>query len=150
MNFHCTICDYKCSKQSDYNKHIMTRKHKFSTNQQQTSTTFVASTNKYVCKCGKSYKERTGLWYHSKKCEMINIVKEEPHEKSFDNQEIITLLLKQNNDLQKQILDICKNGFITNNTTNNNTNNVNSNNKTFNLQVFLNEECKDDMNPGII
>jgi hypothetical protein len=46
---------------------------------------------------------------------------------------------KQNQEMQKQILEVCKNGIITNST-------VNSNNKTFNLQVFLNEDCKDAMN----
>ena len=43
--------------------------------------------------------------------------------------------------MQKQLLDVCKNGII-----NNSNNNINSNNKTFNLQVFLNEDCKDAMN----
>jgi hypothetical protein len=47
---------------------------------------------------------------------------------------------KQNQELTKQLFEICKNG--TNNTMINN----NSYNKTFNLNVFLNEECKDAMN----
>jgi len=65
--------------------------------------------------------------------------------------DIIQLLIKQNNDLFKEqsdikqiILEIVKNG--TNNTIHNNNNSVNSHNKTFNLQVFLNETCKDAMN----
>jgi len=56
---------------------------------------------------------------------------------------------KQNNELQKQMIETCKNNntsnIITTNHNNNNTMN-NSNNKTFNLQVFLNEQCKDAMN----
>jgi hypothetical protein len=48
---------------------------------------------------------------------------------------------KQNQEFQKQMLELCKN---TNTTNNINTNN--SHNKTFNLQVFLNETCKDAMN----
>ncbi len=141
VNFHCKNCNYSCSKQSDYNKHIMTRKHQISTNLQQTSTsstTFVA--NKYVCECGKSYKERTGLWYHSKKCDVVNAVKEEPVEKLSDTQQLLDYLIKQNSDLQNQILEICKNGII-----NNSNNTVNSNN-TFNLNLFLHEHCKDAMN----
>jgi hypothetical protein len=62
------------------------------------------------------------------------------------NQELIcqnTESQKQNQELQKHMLDICKNG--TTNTTITNSNN-NSNNKTFNLNVFLNETCKDAMN----
>jgi hypothetical protein len=87
------------------------------------------------CHCGKIYKYYSGLWRHQNTC-----VKEEPIEKSSDNQNLIDYLIKQNSDLQKQILDVCKNGIVTNN------NHVNSHNKTFNLQVFLNEDCKDAMN----
>jgi hypothetical protein len=54
---------------------------------------------------------------------------------------IILNLLEQNKQLQQQIIDLCKEK----NTTINN-NNSNSNNKTFNLQIFLNETCKDAMN----
>jgi hypothetical protein len=45
---------------------------------------------------------------------------------------------KQNTELQKQVLEVCKNS--------NNTINSHNNNKTFNLQFFLNEQCKDAMN----
>ena len=54
---------------------------------------------------------------------------------------LVLELVKSNTDLQKQVIDLCKNTNTTNNT-----NTINSNNKTFNLQVFLNEECKDAMN----
>ncbi len=148
-NFHCKSCDYICSKQSDYNKHIMTRKHKDSTNLQQSSTnstTFVA--NKYACECGKSYKERSGLWYHKNKCDALSIKEIQPVDDSSKLTNLVLEVLKSNNelqkqnsDLQRQILDICKNGIINNSITN-----VNSNNKTFNLQVFLHEDCKDAMN----
>jgi hypothetical protein len=48
-------------------------------------------------------------------------------------------LMKSNQDLQKQMLEVCQNSGIHNNT-------INSHNKTFNLQFFLNEQCKDAMN----
>jgi len=51
-------------------------------------------------------------------------------------------LMKSNNELQKQVLEVCKNSNITTI----NSNNHNSNNNTFNLQFFLNEQCKDAMN----
>jgi hypothetical protein len=58
-----------------------------------------------------------------------------------DKDELIIMLLKQNSEL----LEIVKNG--TNQIINNNTNtNCMNNNKTFNLQFFLNETCKDAMN----
>jgi hypothetical protein len=50
-------------------------------------------------------------------------------------------LQKQNNEIQKQMIEVCKNNSI--NTINSHNNN---NNKTFNLQFFLNEQCKDAMN----
>jgi hypothetical protein len=153
--FHCESCDYSCSKKSDYNKHILTRKHQISTNLQQPSTEIVA--NKYVCKCGKSYKERTGLWYHSKNCDDQN-----PVQMNFDakllvglfkqNQEFKDIIIEQNTKLAEQntILYEQNNKIINviekNNNNITNISQVNSNNKTFNLQVFLNEDCKDAMN----
>jgi hypothetical protein len=61
--------------------------------------------------------------------------------KDFKN--LILELMKSNTDLQKQMLDMCKNS---NTTINNNTKTKNSHNKTFNMQIFLNEHCKDAMN----
>ena len=192
-NFYCEKCNYCCSKQSDFKKHTMTRKHQISTNFNISSTEKVA--DKYECKCGKSYKDRTGLWYHSKKCDFqtntfdtkifIDLLKQ--------NQDFKEIILEQNVKLNEQnskiheqnnkiiqVLHLC--AFLTsyerskemrmepllfadenapewafskrkgvetsicNNTTNNQVNTINSNNKTFNLQVFLNEDCKDAMN----
>jgi len=61
---------------------------------------------------------------------------------------LVVELVKSNNDLQKQVLEICKNNSNNTSTNTNNikTNIINSHNKTFNLQIFLNEECKDAMN----
>ena len=53
-------------------------------------------------------------------------------------------LLQQNNQLQNQIIELCKEKSVTN--INNTCSYVNSHNKTFNLNVFLNETCKDAMN----
>ena len=62
------------------------------------------------------------------------------------NKELQQMLIeqnKQNQELQTKVLEICKNGIVTNNNT---TNNTNSHNKAFNLNFFLNETCKDAMN----
>jgi hypothetical protein len=59
-----------------------------------------------------------------------------------ENKELKEILIeqhKQNNELQSKVLEICKNG--THNITN-----TNSHNKSFNLNFFLNETCKDAMN----
>ena len=53
------------------------------------------------------------------------------------DKELVLTLLKQNCELQTQMMEVIKTG--THNTTN-------SHNKTFNLQLFLNETCKDAMN----
>lgn len=62
------------------------------------------------------------------------------------NMDLISYLIKENQEFKSLILDILKKD--TTNISNNNTNNINSNsnNKTFNLQVFLNETCKDALN----
>ena len=128
------------------------------------------------CKCGKIYKERTGLWKHKQKCDYNtnhdNQICEEENNiinkpLTTDSSEITHLtklviklmtsndeiqkqninLHKQNNDLQKKtielqekMIEVCKNSKNSNTTINNN------NSKTFNMQVFLNEQCKDAMN----
>ena len=143
--FFCEKCDFKCFTNTDWNRHIARAKHIKTTNNNDINLENFKP--KYVCvNCEKEYNDRAGLWRHKKKC---------PKEVSETNKEvdisdknlIITLiqqnqeLQKQNNELQKQMLEVIKNG-----TTNINNSMNNSNNKTFNLQVFLNETCKDAMN----
>ena len=48
--FECKLCHYNCSKKSEWNRHINTRKHKLLTN-----TDEKAQLN-HICECGKSYK----------------------------------------------------------------------------------------------
>jgi hypothetical protein len=103
--------------------------------------------------CSKIYKDRSGLWKHKKKCipliPMKPIVlynKDEPPpslmelmiKENMDFKNVILDLVKSNSDLQKQMLEVCKNST--------NIHNNNNNNKTFNMHVFLNEQCKDAMN----
>jgi hypothetical protein len=155
----CNKCDFTCSYLSDWNRHTTTRKHlvsKDGNNLEINGTKFGEKNEKsdpndiYQCeKCKKNYKTLSGLWKHKKKClenneiknncEPLNITPELVIEIIKQNQE----LQKKNNELQKQMLEVMKNG--TNNTNINNSNN-NSNNKTFNLQFFLNETCKDALN----
>ncbi len=160
-NFICEICDYKCFKKSDYKKHILTRKHKSVTEMASLVTQTSNSSEKYVCNmCNKIYLSRNGLWCHKKKCiPDNNFEKEDDHKmhvvKDTVNTDVFFEILKQNQDFKdliveqnkqlleqnKQIIELSnKNSFITNN------NNINSHNKTFNLQVFLNEKCKDALN----
>jgi hypothetical protein len=114
----------------------------------------------HSCCCGKLYNTYSGLWKHQKKCnmfvsaqnEIINIETTDNtinpiHSADFANlTNLICELVKTNTDIQKSVIELCKNGTSNNVVNSNNVNNVNSNNKTFNLQVFLNETCKDAMN----
>jgi len=109
-----------------------------------------ADKNEHVCSCGKKYNYQSGLWRHKKKCIKPvpkSIYKKEETcvvvETSTDLNSLTLLvveLLKSNQELQKQMLEVCKNSSSTINNTHN------SNNKTFNMQFFLNEQCKDAMN----
>ena len=142
--FSCIICDYFTDKKSSHDKHLLTSKHKkltqvntFSNN----SCQKMIDTDKiYNCKlCNKDFNSRVGLWKHNKICK--NLLEENNVEnKELFDKELVLSLLKQNAEL----LEIIKNG--TNNTTNNTSIINNNNNKTFNLQFFLNETCKDAMN----
>ena len=158
---HCSHCDFKCSKNVDWERHINTLKHKNRTNLNniEQNITPENTENMFVCKkCNKKYKARNSLWYHEKKCDIItntenndifqknNIENSEEllHSDKTDK-ELIILLLKQNNDLQNKVLEICKNSSM-NNSNNNNITHTNSHNKAFNLNFFLNETCKNAMN----
>jgi hypothetical protein len=103
----------------------------------------------HICeKCKKKYSHHSSLWKHKKTCNIKNLDEADILD---DENKLISLILdvvksnselqKQNQEFQQQMLEMCKN-----NTTNINNSMVNSNNKTFNLQVFLNEQCKDAMN----
>lgn len=131
--FICENCNFVCSKKGDYNRHLTTRKHK----NQQISTNFTSITsNHYVCECGKSYKERTGLWKHKKKC----FVKTDKNMDSYSIEDpTVEFLLKENAETKRLMIDICKKLEPV-------TNIVTNHNKIFNINVFLNEQCKDAMN----
>jgi len=149
QKFNCSLCDYKCSKLCNLKAHMLSRKHqnanKMLTNaneNQPNSADMILS-----CECGKNFKHKPSLSRHKKNCfSAKNIIIDSSTNEVSVLTNLIYELVKSNGDLQKQMLDACKNTTNTNiNNLNNNSNN-NSNNKTFNLQVFLNETCKDAMN----
>jgi len=64
--FHCEQCDFTCSKPSDWNRHILTRKHKMEINGNYGNE---INASVYTCnKCCKIFKTNSGLWKHHKKC----------------------------------------------------------------------------------
>jgi len=145
--FYCDSCDYKCFKRFNWDRHILTAKHQNVSNSNKMATKNEQNEQNeqsLLCKkCNKEFKDRSGLWRHKKKCEM----KYSQNVTNITNINNLTTLIcelvKSNTDIHKSVIELCKNG--TNNNSGN-TNIINSNNKTFNLQVFLNETCKDAMN----
>jgi hypothetical protein len=160
--FNCIDCDFICSKQSNFTNHLRTRKHMKNGHFQEMDifgsekNAKNAASNK--CEwCEKKYKTKGGLWKHNQKClpppapppddKIINILMKE----NTDFKNIILNVVQSNSqlqqqctDLQQQVIDVCKK-FNSSQTTTINSHN-NSHNKTFNLQFFLNETCKDAMN----
>ena len=162
--FICTFCHYNTSRKSQFNRHLLTAKHKWNLNDSKN----VPKEMNNICSCGKIYKFDTGYYRHKKKCidqcqivgicidKDIDIDKEENQKLKDEgsgtgtgtiNNELVIELIKANKELKQllvdqnnKIMDLVKdNKHITNNTNNNNTNH-------FNLNFFLNEQCKNAIN----
>ena len=139
--FVCKKCDFFTSKKSHYTDHVSTLKHQNNVlgDVQLTKTAF--SGHMLICSnCSRIYQSRNGLWKHQKKCLLLN--GQNIKEGLLSDKELMMILVKQNSEL----MSVIKNG--TNNTNNSHNNTNHSHNKTFNLQFFLNETCKDAMNIG--
>jgi len=162
--FECIICDFKTCKKCDFNRHLKTLKHK---NNEILINNNPERTNKlFACECGKVYKHNQSLYNHKKRCvvKTIEIKDEEPATSVIVNsnidQTMIMRLISENNDIknlllmqQQQLLEqqkqlgeqqrqlveivpkICN---VTNNTAH-----IKQN---FNINVFLNEQCKNAIN----
>jgi hypothetical protein len=156
--FVCDICDFKCSKNRDYSRHLLTSKHKnmdFGSNLEEKKPQ--KAPGQFICECDKLFKTHSGLWKHRKICKTVDDDKLDISTLDMNlimqilkqNDEFKSLMVEQNNKMmetfqetmQETIQEVCKNGI-----TNNSVNQVNSHNKTFNLNVFLNEQCKNAMN----
>ena len=148
--FCCEKCQYYTVKKNNYEKHLSTSKHNKSIFSNEKVAKVAKVANPTVCddnpcnicyNCNKIYKDPSGLWRHKKKC--INNTTINNNSETKD--ELINYLIKENQEFKGLILEVCKNFQQTNNSSIVNST-VNSHNKTFNLQVFLNETCKDAMN----
>jgi len=148
--YNCISCNFKCSKKSNYDTHISTRKHMNATNEtnvkQNDAKPFTVSCNL----CGIIFNSRTTMWRHKKKCQSVvnevidgTITTDIKHDSSIiielikQNQEFKQLLIEQN----QTIIELSKKD-----TTTNTINNTTNNNQKFNLNFFLNNTCKDAMN----
>jgi len=149
----CEQCNFICSKESNWNIHLTTTKHKIRTN---TNVALIENATKYECICGKTYKHASSLWNHKQVCDndknnindKNNTIDNKPNEFQLDKELLIKMLLK-NQDVMEKLAEVMpmmmeimpKLGNNSHNTTNNNTTN-----NQFNIQLFLNEHCKNAMN----
>ena len=166
-NFVCIECNFVCSKKSEWDRHITTRKHKnrtFRTNLEQKNAKKRQTINQ--CECGKIYSARNSLWYHRQKCPIVNaevqenvqFVQSTPVQESMNEEKVVKLVTNTvttaltavvptiMNGNKEMIVDVVKEVVKKDTTTNNNSHNTTNNNQTFNLQLFLNEDCKNAMN----
>jgi len=152
--FVCEKCNFKSSKQSGLERHILTAKH----NSERIKTPKAPKV--LNCVCGNTYKAPSGLWKHKKICSVINDtnsvienIEDKPSIMDFisQNKEIMDALVlhneeltKRNNELNYTIIEqsVAIRELIPKIGNNNN----NNNNNQFNIQVFLNEDCKDALN----
>jgi hypothetical protein len=149
--YFCEICDYNTSKKSSITSHYKSMKHIGNQNMPKIFS------NTYTCKnCNRQFMNRSGLWKHKK---VGNIYVNEDDDKknnsdvSENMNDIVKFLMKENSELKQmmmeshmQILELIKTGTHNNSNNNNSNNTNNSHNKSFNLQLFLNETCKDALN----
>jgi hypothetical protein len=150
--FICECCDFKCDSKGDWNKHIIRPKHLENDKRYKMVQSNLYKPNAeidemFYCECGKGYKYTSGLWRHKNKCNK-NIKTQTATETTTPQitPEMVITLIQQNKELQQTLIEQNKTIMIlaqNANATNNNINYNNNNNKTFNLQVFLNETCKD-------
>ncbi len=132
ISLKCNKCDYFTCRKSQYERHLATDKHQKLTN---ANTELSKVPYHKCCNCNKIYKHKSSLCKHKLKCEQSQQSMPNPVPQ-FDTNLIIELL-KQNQELQKSLIELSKEKCVTTNITNN---------KTFNLHVYLNEDCKDALN----
>jgi len=149
----CYVCHYYTCKKSSFDTHCLSHKHEINAkiNQMETSGNQnmpkICSTVFTCKKCLKVFKNRSGIWKHNKICKSNNTTNLETSNLEnkitnvTDKDDLINYLIKENQEFKNLILEIVKKD-----TYNSTTNNNNSHNKTFNLNLFLNETCKDAMN----
>ena len=153
--FYCEVCDYECCRKYDFDKHLSTRKHKMIVND--SKMIVEKSSTEYDCVCGKNYKHSSNYYRHKKNCTFIEekeentIVQNTQNSGGVDNEIVMQLVKNQNdciknqNDFQNFVVkEIIPKIGNTNTMTNCHNNNTTNNNK-FNMNIYLNEKCKDAM-----
>jgi hypothetical protein len=163
-DYSCESCAFNTSNKYDFEKHILTRKHTKNVELNQSSISNVKNSHEYICSnCDKTYYNKSSHWYHSKKCSQKPLETKENLQNTLtpdlfmaiikENKELQNVLIEQNKELQnkileqnaehhKQLIELASKQMVVNN----NTNNTNTQNNHFNIQLFLNNTCKDAIN----
>jgi hypothetical protein len=158
--FYCKFCDYGTSRKCNFDTHLISTRH-IRGNQMETNSAKFSKIQQinyektYVCiNCDKQFVNRSGLWKHKKNCNeenkiITNIDMTNNKTINANENDIVNFLMKENSEFKQLLLEQNKqlielSNKIGNNIFNNCNNN--NNNKTFNLQLFLNETCKNAMN----
>ena len=97
----CEKCDYKCFKNSEFQKHLKTNKHNA------TECYTNVTVNSFKCHCGKTYKHSSSFYRHKKTCIQSdnNSITETSIHQEFEytnnKKQLLLKLLKQNNEILK-------------------------------------------------
>jgi hypothetical protein len=139
--FECDVCLFITANKKDYSRHIATAKHKrlIESSKMKHGSPML----EYSCRCGKSYLHQSSLCKHKNKCKVSGSEKSETAgiletELIYKLLNDLTISQNQNAEYQKQMIELMKEknssvSNITNNTTN----------MQININMFLNEYCKD-------
>ena len=176
QSYTCKGCNYNTVRKSQYERHLLTAKHKLLTNTYEkvpkSSQKVLNKKHSFICNCGKEYFHRQSLYNHKRKCRYLNDCKNEIIEKPEDNNKLekqeekpvidsepdyknmFIELIKQNADFKSLIIEQQKENQtlqkqlidVVKEGKNINSNNTINNNQKFNLNFFLNNTCKDAMN----
>jgi hypothetical protein len=161
LHYECKTCDFFTSKKTNYERHIKTKKHlDLHLADKDLHFSKKGANDQNECDCGKQFKHRQSLYKHKKNCKK-GIMSIDDFPENMTDKELIMYLLKENQEFKELIMDQT-NKMVEQNTKmiennakicelaskpstaiiNNNCNNKNQ----FNLNVFLNEKCKNAMN----
>ena len=146
--YFCEKCKYKTNVKCNFDKHLLTAKHKNTDKNYEKYKLF-------ICDCGKDYKHRQSLYSHRKRCRYLNSLNIDNDNNDGnnlenillkmvdENKEIKNIIMQQYNTIQEQQKSINE---LTNKYENNTINNTIMQNNSFNLNIFLNEKCRDALN----
>ena len=171
--FVCNFCDFKCCKKGDFNRHLTTAKHRKNemANISWCHFTSITSHDKFVCECGREYKHRSSLSKHRLKCNFLsqgdfgetnddaNIDKNKLVERDDLSKDLIVKVLKENSDIKEILVKQFETMQNQQRALENqqqqlqelipkvgNNNTVNNVKQKFNINIFLNEKCRDAIN----